>query len=295
MKGALVGDCAGSFWENSYNKIVQKEWWVPACHFTDDSICTIATMRWLLSSDHSAEHYGTILREMALPFINRGFASKFRDWANTPDAPAYESWGNGSMMRVSPVALWASTEEEALSLAELSALPTHNSEEAIKGAIAVTWALWNTLRGMPSDQVLYEVQSRFGYEVVDYNPELKRQSLLFDVSAKGTAPLALAIGLKAKSFDLGMNWCYSMGGDADTLGAISGPFLEARFGIPKQHWENTESRFQEHPELFQWVALFYKKLEERHQHLMEHLNKSVPATGPVIKASKYKIFSTDML
>lgn len=294
MRGALVGDCAGSFWENSYNKFVMPQWWVPACHFTDDSICTIATMKWLMEKDHSVKAYGKILREVCASHLDRGFASKFRAWVKDPHAPAYGSWGNGSVMRVSPVALWAVDTGEAMALAAQSAMPTHNSPEAIWGAQATAWALWHTLRGTSPQEVLSEVESRFDYPVLGLDPDEQREGHIFDVSCKGTVPLALAIGLKAHSFDQGLDWCYSMGGDADTLGAVAGPFLEARFGIPEQHWANTSNRFHDHPELFGCVEEFYKTVGEKHPEILARLNDWQDPTGPYINRKKYKIFSTDV-
>lgn len=295
MKGALVGDCAGSFWENSYNKMVFPQWWVPSCHFTDDSICSLITMEWLLSGEHTVEAYGKLLKERTQPYLNRGFASKFRAWARDPESQAYGSWGNGSVMRVSPVALWAKTSQEAIHLAEISAMPTHNSPEAVRGAKTIAWALWHILEGASPERVLEGVEREFGYEVMGLNPDEWRPHALFDVSCKGTVPLALAIALKAESFDHGLSWCFSMGGDADTLGAVAGPFLEARFGIPEQHWINTVSRFKEHSVLFGWQSEFYDEVSKWKPSLIARITAEKPATGPVIPASTYKIFSTDML
>ena len=223
MRGALVGDCAGSFWENSYNKFVMPQWWVPACHFTDDSICTIATMKWLMETDRSSEAYALILRDICASYMDRGFASKFRAWVKDPTMGAYGSWGNGSVMRVSPVALVARDAEEAMELAERSAMPTHNAPQAILGARAVAWALYQIIDGVGEQEVLSEVERLFGYSVVDLDLEQERKQHLFDVSCQGTVPLALAIGLKSKTFDEGLDLFH--GGRCGHLGGSGRAFL----------------------------------------------------------------------
>jgi ADP-ribosyl-[dinitrogen reductase] hydrolase len=224
MFGALIGDCVGSFWGFSGNKDKTIPLWVPACCFTDDSVCTAATAAWLVHDD--AKDFTQVLHQRGRSNSSSGFGAKMMSWLLSNNPTPYGSWGNGSAMRVSPVALWANNETELLDLAARSAMPTHNSEQAIRGAQATAWAIRYALE-MPSsarETVLGEVERRFGYVGLSTrDPEAERPTHRFDVSCEGTVPLALAIAVRSGSFDDMLRWCCSMGGDADTLGAIAGP------------------------------------------------------------------------
>lgn len=239
MFGALIGDCIGSFWEFSGNKDPQIPLWVPACRFTDDSICTVAVADWLLDGEPLA----AVLRRRALDNLDRGFGPKMRRWVMDSAASAYQSWGNGSAMRVSATALWAKDEEDLLRLARESALPTHDSEEGIRAAQATAFAIrWAFERG--PRELLAEVERRFGYEgLAQIDPDKVRPGHIYDVSARGTVPLALAIALRGADFAAVMRACCSMGGDADTLAAIAGPVSEALHGIPQEHFDNAHLRY----------------------------------------------------
>jgi ADP-ribosylglycohydrolase len=250
MFGALVGDCIGSFWEFSGNKDPAIPLWVPASRFTDDSVCTGAVAAAL----ETRASFGQALHERGRGNISAGFGDRMVSWLLSDNPQPYQSWGNGSAMRVSPVALWAQTEQELLELAHLSALPTHDSPQAIRGAQATAWAIRHALENRNGPQMLEEVEARFEYDgLTSRDPVAERPDHLFDVSCQGTVPLALSIAVRSGSFDEAMRWCCSMGGDADTLAAIAGPVAEALYGIPLQHLENARQRF--HPEDDIWEAV----------------------------------------
>lgn len=147
-------------------------------------------------------------------------------------------------MRVSPIAMFAKDESELLALAALSASITHDHPEAIRGAQATAWATHHALeRG--GRGLLSAVEDRFGYTgLTRLDPEAERALHVYDLSCKGTVPLALVIAARAGSFDEAMRWCCSLGGDADTLAAIAGPICEAMYGIPGQHVHNAQQRLE---------------------------------------------------
>lgn len=233
MIGAFVGDCIGSEFEFPPGKFKDPdaELFGPSARFTDDTVCTSAIAQWLLSGESDPTE---ALRSMGLLHLARGFGGKFLEWLRCDDPRPYGSWGNGSAMRASPIALWALTDGEALDLAARSAAPTHGHPDAVAGAQATVLAIRQAMSGMGIDEIAALAESRFGYPVCALDPAALRASHRFDVSCSGTVPLALACVQKGGSFEGAMRLCISMGGDADTLAAIAGPVAEALWGVPQE-------------------------------------------------------------
>ena len=255
MRGALIGDVIGSFWESSRNKNPNIPLWMPTSCFTDDSVCTAAVAGWLVDGVPLVKS----LQQRGRANPSCGFGGIMMAWVLSPNPKPYQSWGNGSAMRVSPVALWAGNDEELLALAEASAMPTHDSEAGIRGAQAAAWGMRKALEGWSGQQILEDVQTRFGYAgLSERNPEQERPTHTFDLSCEGTVPLALAIAVRAGSFDQAMRTCCSMGGDADTLAAIAGPICEALYGIPQQHVDNANLRFYANDDIWEAVDRVYQ-------------------------------------
>jgi ADP-ribosyl-[dinitrogen reductase] hydrolase len=259
MFGALIGDCIGSFWEFSRNKDPAIPLWIPACKFTDDSVCTGAIATWLLEDDQTSEAGLTpILHALGRQHIARGFADRMRAWIESDVPVPYGSWGNGSAMRVSPVALWAQNDEEADLLAARSANVTHNSPQAVQGAQATVWAIRHAFTHRDPERLLQEFATRFNLPALKtIDLEAARRVHVFDVSCQGTVPLALAIACKQGSFRAAMNLCCSMGGDADTLAAIAGPIAEALHGIPEVDLNEARRRFRPTDGLWEPVKAMY--------------------------------------
>lgn len=254
MYGALIGDVMGSFWEFSGNKNPNIPLWVPACRFTDDSVCTGAVAAWLASG----EDLSTVLHQRGRGNISAGFGDRFVAWLLSDFPQPYGSWGNGAAMRVSPVALWARSDEEALALAEASTAPTHNHPESVRGAQATVIAIRHAFEHRNPEAMLAMVEERFGYAGLSQrDPAAERPDHHFDVSCAGTVPLAVLLAARAGSFDETMRWCFSMGGDADTLGAIAGPMAEALYGIPHQHMVRTRARMHPEDEIWEAVEAIY--------------------------------------
>lgn len=254
MFGAIVGDCIGSFWEFSGNKNPAIPLWMPACRFTDDSVCTAAIADWVLGKSDLT----TALHQRGRIHISAGFGDRMVQWLLSDTPKPYGSWGNGSAMRVSPVALMATSDEDALHLAAQSAMPTHGHPEAVAGAQATVFAIREAFRTRDPNAVLAAVEARFGYAGLQQrDPPSERADHLFDVSCVGTVPLAVAIACRSGSFDAAMAWCCSMGGDADTLGAIAGPISEALHGIPQQHLDNARARCHPEDEIWETIEAVY--------------------------------------
>lgn len=280
MFGSLIGDCVGSFWEFSGNKDPNIPLWVPASRFTDDSVCTGAVASWLLDGSRP---FQDVLHERGKIHLSAGFGDRMVAWLLSDRPKPYGSWGNGSAMRVSPVALVAEDNAQLLELAAATAAPTHNHPDAVLGAQAAAWAMRHVLENSDPQAMLKEVEDRFGYAgLAQRDPLLERKDHRFDVSCKGTVPLALAIAARAGSFDETMRWCCSMGGDADTLAAIAGPVAEALYGIPAQHLENARLRFHPEDDIWEAVERIYARpdVQERLKRWGRSTVPAIPATGP---------------
>lgn len=233
MIGAFVGDCIGSEYEFPFgvHRNPDVPLFTPKSRFTDDTVCTSAIAQWLISGESDATN---ALWEMARLHVARGFGGKFLEWSRTDNPQPYGSWGNGSAMRVSPCALWATSDAEAMDLARRSAEPTHGHPDAVNGAQAVALAIRWAMCGVDIHDINERVERDFGYAGLrSMNPAALRATHKFDVSCAGTVPLALACCQAGGSFEGAMRLCISMGGDADTLAAIAGPVCEALWGIPE--------------------------------------------------------------
>ncbi len=174
--------------------------------------------------------FSEYLRRYVRRHPTRGYGGMFIEWAMTDMGP-YGSWGNGSAMRVSPVAHVARDETELLALAEASSAVTHSHPEAIAGAQAVALTMWRVKSGMPILEVREEISDRFGYDLSQTVDQI-RSWYRFDVSSKGSVTQAIACALEASDFEDAVRNAISIGGDSDTIGCIAGGIAELMFGVP---------------------------------------------------------------
>lgn len=234
MLGAVVGDIVGSVWEFSYQKDEFKnEALITDAHeITDDSILSCATAFALLEGDYDfREHYYQFAKKC--PIIMGGYGSGFVSWlADEDEREPYNSCGNGSAMRVSPIGWYAQTQEQAYDLARQSAEVTHNHPEGIKGAQAVALAIFWIRQGADKQTLKKSIESEFGYNL-DFNLFKLWKDYQFQAICQETVPQALACFLQAGSFEETMKNVLYIGGDTDTLGAIAGAVAEAYYSIPE--------------------------------------------------------------
>lgn len=229
MIGAFIGDCVGSEYEFKANKNPLVPLLTPSAGFTDDTVCTSAIAQWLISGQADPTSH---LLSMGRLHMARGFGGKFLEWLRSEHPAPYGSWGNGSAMRASPIALWARSDAQALELARASAAPTHGHPDAVLGAQALVMAIRWAMEGVGIEEICARAEREFGYAgLLARDPASERAAHKFDVTCAGTVPLALACCLRGGSFEGAMRLCVSMGGDADTLAAIAGPVAEALWGI----------------------------------------------------------------
>jgi ADP-ribosylglycohydrolase len=234
MIGAIIGDIVGSRWEFNPTNDYDFEWLSKDNGFTDDTICTVAVADALL---HDRD-FGESIHDWCnrYPHPMGGYGGRFAQWVRSDNPQPYNSYGNGSAMRVSPVAYWGDTLDEILDDAAASALPTHNHDEGIKGAQTVAMAIFITLQryGNSAPQhindILKECVQFSGYDI-----NIKKEDVInrFDETCQGTVPVALWIIGQSTSFEDAVRKAVSLGADADTLGAIVGSIAEAIWDIPR--------------------------------------------------------------
>jgi ADP-ribosylglycohydrolase len=187
---------------------------------------TIATAEALLTD----RDFGAAYHRWGRVYPRAGYGKKFREWLASDSPTPYGSWGNGSAMRVSPVAAVARTEAEVLELARQTALPTHGHPRGIVGAQSVALATWLAGQGADPAEIRSRVTAVSGYDLSRTVDEI-RPGYRFDVSCDGSVPEAIICALEASSWEDAVRLAVSLGGDADTQAAIAGGIAGARWGV----------------------------------------------------------------
>ena len=195
------------------------------CEPTDDSVMTLAVAKWLLEDEsHNETHLVRCMQELGKNDLGAGYGERFREWLLSPNPQPYNSWGNGSAMRVSPVALYASTLEEALELARITANVTHNHPEGVKGAQAVAECVFirreTTELAAAKNKIRNTIPTKYGYDLNRTLDEI-RPGYSFDVSCQGSVPEAIIAFLESASLEDCVRNAISIGGDSDTIAAIA--------------------------------------------------------------------------
>ena len=263
MLGAMIGNIAGSRYEFNNTFDYNFEMFGEGCDFTDDTICTVAIADAILNGRSYQESLLDWCRRYPSP--KGAYGGRFAGWIRSLDPQPYNSFGNGSAMRVSPVAWLFNNLSQVLEEAEKTALPTHNHPEGIKGAKAVAHAIWyfrksrfseeskdseneetkglkneNAKASKDENETIQGFMSiaRSCYEDFDTRVYPKGK---FDETCMDAVPLSFYLLSQASSFEDAIRLAISHGGDSDTIGAIVGSIAEARFGIPQEMKEKALS------------------------------------------------------
>lgn len=252
MKGAIIGDIVGSVYEFANIKTKNFPLWDEKDgFFTDDSVMTIAIMDALMRAKDVLNDVARLrvfenkMRSWGAAYPLRGYGGHFAQWLYNEHMKPYYSCGNGSAMRVSPVAMWAKSLAEAEHLALLTALPTHNHPDGIAGAQATAGAIYLALHGAGKEEIKAYVER---YYPLDFTLDEIRPSYHFghrEGLNVGTVPYAVEAFLESESFEDCIRNIVSIGGDTDTLGAIGGAIAEAYYGVPADLWEKAEEYMDE--------------------------------------------------
>lgn len=233
--GAIIGDTIGSRFEYRNLKSKKFKLFDPDWSFTDDSVMTIAIFQALLCSktDYSDLSEQTVksMQTLARKYPDRGYGGMFANWIWSEDPQPYNSFGNGSAMRVSGCGYVANSIEEAKILSKYVTEVTHNHPEGIKGAEAVAVAIFLARQG----KTLTEIQDYINqnYYPISFTIDEIRENYDYDVTCQGCMPQAFQAFFESTSFEDAIRNAISIGGDSDTIGAITGSIASAYYGIPK--------------------------------------------------------------
>lgn len=239
MLGAITGDILGSRFEFNSIKSTTFDLFGRGCRYTDDSAMTMAVAEWLLDDpSHSHELLEQKMVKYGELDPDAGYGGKFYDWLFNPTRlwsdgkrRPYNSWGNGSAMRVSAVGWMFKSIEETERVAEISASITHNHPEGIKGAQATAAAIFMARNGANKDEIRDYVSNKFQYDLKRTIEQI-RPDYNFEVSCQKSVPEAIISFLEGKDYESTIRLAISLGGDADTQACIAGGIAEAFYGMP---------------------------------------------------------------
>ena len=227
MMGAIAGDIIGSVHEIAGTKTKDFPLFGPEHRFTDDTVLTVAVAEWLMDDTDLVE----TLQRYVYRYPEAGYGGSFMHWAFAGSIEPYNSWGNGSAMRVSPVAWACDSLEDVLRLAEQSAAVTHNHPEGIRGAQAAAAAMFLARTCHEPEAIQEYIEQTFGYDLSTPLDDI-RPRYCFDVSCQGSVPQSIRAFLEADSYEETVRNAISLGGDADTMACIAGGIAQARWGLP---------------------------------------------------------------
>lgn len=252
MIGAIAGDIIGSVYE--FNNIKTKDFplFSPLSRFTDDTVLTVAIANSIISGTPCCDS----IRSFGRAYPNAGYGSSFKNWLFSENTSPYNSFGNGSAMRVSPIGFAFNSIDEVIKEAKLSAEITHNHPEGIKGAQATALAIYLARKGAGRDIIKKEIHNWFGYNLERSVDEI-RVNYTYDISCQGTVPEAIICFLESSSYEDAIRNAISIGGDSDTLACITGGISEAFYGpVPENIIKKVEAKLP--PELMGPVKTFYE-------------------------------------
>lgn len=231
LMGAILGDIVGSIYEFDPHKATDINLQDKRMDYTDDTIMTIAVADWILNDKRHTMN-GLVERMQQwgrrYPHPMGAYGNMFSQWLRSDNPMPYNSWGNGSAMRVSAVGFAFDTLEETMNVAKKCAEVTHDHPEGIKGAQATAAAIFMARTGSPKEVIRRYITDTFGYNL-DRSCDDIRPTYRFDGSCQGTVPESIIAFLDSKDYEDALRLCISLGGDADTMGAITGAIAGAYY------------------------------------------------------------------
>ena len=252
MMGGIIGDIAGSRFEfkpirsKKFELLIKGENYLTKkqtfkefqdnCRFTDDTVMTIAVANALLQANGNYNILQDLviknMKEFGHKYPYVGYGIKFNRWLSMETTEPYNSYGNGSAMRISAVPYFAKSIDEVKQLSKLVTEVTHNHPEGIKGAEAVACCIWLALNNYSKEEI--EDFVRENYYNLDYDYEELVNTYIHDESCQNSVPQSIFAFLISKDYEDAIRTAISMGGDADTMACIAGSIAEAYYGLPKE-------------------------------------------------------------
>lgn len=249
MIGAIIGDVVGSRFEFNNHRSKDFDLFSDDCQATDDSIMTLAVAKAMMETEKRMEpSFGggdvdrdddSLLKSMTIKYMqeigrkypNCGYGGMFGQWIFSENPVPYHSFGNGAAMRISPVGFAARTEREAFRLSEIVTEVTHNHEEGLKGAETTVVAIFMARHGFTKSEIRNKINRN--YYSLDFTIDEIRETYQFNETCQKTVPQAMEAFLESTSFEDAIRTAISLGGDSDTLAAITGAIAEAYYGVPE--------------------------------------------------------------
>lgn len=243
--GAIIGDVIGSVYEWDNVKTTDFKLFSEKSDFTDDTVLSVAVADCLLNNKDYTKTY----REYGRKYPGRGYGGYFYQWLNSDEPKPYNSFGNGSAMRVSACGCFYDSLEETLNEAKRSSKPTHNHPEGIKGAQSVAASVFLAGKGNSKYDIKNYIENTFGYNL-DRNIDEIRSDYRFDVTCQGTVPEAIIAFLESSDFENAIRLAISIGGDSDKIAAITGSISLAYYKhvpekIGSKVWKKLPDEFKE--------------------------------------------------
>lgn len=255
MIGAIAGDIIGSVHKSSHIKRTNFKLFVQNSRFTDDTAMTIAIADAILNG----ESYAIKLKEYGRKYPDRGYGGFFRKWLQSDDLKPYNSFGNGSAMRVSPVGFAFNKLSEVLGEAKRSAEVTHNHPEGIKGAQAIASAIFLSRQTKDKKEIKKYIEKEFNYNLNQKIDNI-RKMYKFDVTCQGSVPESIIAFLESTDLENAIRLGISLGGDADTIGCMTGSIAQAYYRkIPIQIYKKVEQMLNK--DLFKIVTDFNERFK----------------------------------
>lgn len=237
MIGAIIGDIVGSRFEFNNHRSTNFQMFDEKCEFTDDTVMTLAVARaimdYRINGGSLSEKAITWMRRLGRKYPKCSYGTAFTQWLVNDKMKAYFSYGNGAAMRVSACAWNARKLGEALELTDAVTKVTHNHPEGMKGARATATAIFMAKVGMPKSVIKGHIRKVYGYSF-DRTIDEIRETYQFNETCQETVPQAIEAYLEAESFEEALRLAISVGGDSDTLAAITCSIAEAHWGVPKE-------------------------------------------------------------
>jgi len=234
--GAIIGDIVGSRFEWNNIKTKEFDFFTYRCGFTDDSVMSLAVAKALLDCAGNYDKLGDFavkaMREVGRPYPNCGYGGMFKQWMYAEHPQAYHSFGNGAAMRVSACGFAAKTLNEVMTLSHQVTEVTHNHPEGIKGAEATAVCIFLAREGQSILEIRDYVNEH--YYPMNFTLDGIRDSYTFNETCQDTVPQAIMAFLESTSFEDAIRNAISIGGDSDTLAAITGGIAEAYYGAPTE-------------------------------------------------------------
>ncbi len=241
MIGAIIGDIAGSRFEFNNRKSKKFTLFSSDCNFTDDTVMTCAVAEALLTQRKGETLQAAVVRTMhniGRKYIGSGYGNRFIHWILSDNPQPYNSCGNGSGMRISPVPFAYNDHVEMLKAVKAVTEVSHNHPEGIKGALAVADVIWMARQKTSFDEIRQMVNQK--YYKLDFTCDEIRPTYSFNETCQGSVPQAIEAFLESVSFEDAIRTAVSIGGDSDTITCMVGGMAEAYWGVSDELRETAE-------------------------------------------------------